>query len=400
MRRMISLVLCVLLVVPFVTASGQADPVASANWLREQQAENGSFGDEVGATAFAVMAFAAVDEENVAALDWLAQQPFAELGLDELSLSLVALVAANVDVSSFADGELLANYSEQLRDTETASTDQLCLGLLARFVIEVQISESLIDRVLMLQAETGGFAVNTATDPDIVTTALCTQVLAVTEQDAATESALAFIRSSQMSDGGWAMFPESETSDPLATAFVMQALIAAGQSFSDWQNPERTLIEFADAEGAFIFADGTNRFFNEISTAVAIPVFQGLSMLSFSPAMQIEEDTPSDIPLLDANWKLVGDGFQIELNTADDFFTTVVDPFTNEELYGVEIINWTTEYPYTGYIVEQYLTADIILWMAEQDATVLENISSATLANISADELARLPADVQARAGE
>ena len=66
----------------------------------------------------------------------------------------------------------------------------------------------------------------------------------------------------------------------------------------------------------------------------------------------------------------------------------------------IEIINWTSEYQYTGYIVEQFLTAETLLWMAEQDPTVWDNISVGTLQTISSDVLAQLPEEVQARATE
>jgi hypothetical protein len=86
-----------------------------------------------------------------------------------------------------------------------------------------------------------------------------------------------------------------------------------------------------------------------------------------------------------------------ELDTADDFFVTVIDPFTQEELYGVQIINWVAEYQYTGYIVEQFLPGEILVWMGEQDPTTWENISDETLKKLPPEELAKLPAEVQAR---
>lgn len=402
MRRIIVISLVLLLLIPVVSMSAQADPVASAAWLAAQQEENGSFGGAVGPTALSLMALSAVGEENPAALEWLSTQPFSEMSLSELSLSLIALVATGADVSNFADGELLANYSEELRDVDNLDTDEYCMGLIARYVFEVPISQAQNDALAILIRDDGSFGADIGEDSDIITTSLCVQALVATELDASVALALDYIRSQQRADGGWSLYPNVETSDPYATAHVMQALIAADQSFSDWENPERTLIEFADERGAFLFGDGQNNVFNLISTAVAIPVFQGMSLLDFSPVMQAVSDASvaSDAPLLNANWKLVGDGFQIELDTADDFFTTVVDPFTDEELYGVEIINWTTDYPYTGYIVEQYLTADIILWMAEQDPTVLDMISVATLLKMPAEELVNLPAELQARAAE
>lgn len=403
MRRTVVVLLCVTFLMPLLPASGQGDPVTSANWLNTQQFEDGGFGDEVGATALSVIALASVGQDNQAALDWLENRDFDTINLDWTSLSLMALVASGTDVGSFADGELLATYSQQLRDADGSITDGYCLGLIARYTLNIPLSDTQITTLLDQQRADGGFAANPDAESDIITTSLCVQALVAGEQTDATQPALDYMRSLQRDDGGWTIDVDSQSSDPLATAFVMQALIAADQSFSNWENPERTLILFADADGAFLYGDGNDPFFNLISTAVSIPVFEGLSLLSFSPFLQTDDATQpveGDAPVLNENWKLVGDGFSIDLVTADDFFTTVVDPFTDEELYGVEIINWTSEYPYTGYIVELYLTADIVLYMIEQDPSTADNISATSLALMPAEELALLPEDLQARAQE
>jgi uncharacterized surface protein with fasciclin (FAS1) repeats len=110
----------------------------------------------------------------------------------------------------------------------------------------------------------------------------------------------------------------------------------------------------------------------------------------------------SEGPALDANWAAVAGGFGMaELDSADDFFVDVIDPFAEGEaaqLYGIEIINWTADYQYTGFIVERFLPAEVLIWMAEQDPSVWEGISESVLALLPAEELAKLPEDVQARA--
>jgi uncharacterized surface protein with fasciclin (FAS1) repeats len=114
-----------------------------------------------------------------------------------------------------------------------------------------------------------------------------------------------------------------------------------------------------------------------------------------------ESGMDSEGPALDENWAAVASGFGMsELDTADDFFVTVVDPFAagaDNELYGVEIINWTADYRYTGFIIEQFLPAEVLIWMAEQDPSVWEGLSDSVLKKLPAEELAKLPAEVQAR---
>lgn len=413
MRNLTVLILCtsIMAVVlwPAKVDAQFGDSIAdSLEWLNTQQQSNGSFGDEVGATAMATFAFTSSNSENPAAFEWLEAQDFNTIGLDEVSLAITALIAAERDVADFADGNLLARYSELMRENpQDQHTDALCLGLIARYNLDVPLQDDTLSVLLERQQSDGGFGVRVDDASDVTTSSLCVHVLAAIDNTDALSASLSFLRNTQLEDDGWSIDPEETgSSDALGTAFAMLALIAADEPFSDWGNPERTLVLFADNEtGAFTFtgdalsADAT--FTDIISTIVAIPVFQGVSLNSYAPTERVTEtvtDADSDIPVLDANWKLVGDGFGIELDTADDFFVTVVDPFTDNELSGVEIINWTADYSFTGYIVESHLTAEMLLWMATQDPSVLENISVSALTLMSDEELALLPEDVQARA--
>lgn len=107
----------------------------------------------------------------------------------------------------------------------------------------------------------------------------------------------------------------------------------------------------------------------------------------------------SAIPQLDSQWQMVASGFQVEeLDSADDLLTTTVTiPSTNQELTGIEIINWLAEYELAKSIVAEHLPADVILWMAKQDASVWDNISVATLNLLPENVVAEFPSEVQAR---
>lgn len=403
MRNGVCMLIVAILIAVLPTAAHAQlnDPTAALEWLRTQQLENGSFGDEVGATALGVFAFATEGETNQAGLDWIETQDFSEIGLDEVSLTLIALMSVEADVADFADGTLLARHSELMRAADDQATDALCLGFIARYNLDLPLQAATLSTVVARQNDDGGFGQSATLPADVTTTSLCVHALAAATEDTALASALDFLRDSQTADDGWSI--NGTESDPLGTAFAMMGLIAAGEPLSDWGNPERTLVLFAsDETGAFDFADGSDSFLNTISTIVSIPVFRGVSLNSYAPALLNAENgnatTADGIPVLDANWKLVGDGFGIELDTADDFFVVVVDPFTDDELTGIEIINWTADYTYTGYIVESYLPADVLLWMAEQDETVFKDISDETLALLPEAELAKLPEEIRARA--
>jgi hypothetical protein len=162
------------------------------------------------------------------------------------------------------------------------------------------------------------------------------------------------------------------------------------------------LFSFMDLEtGEVNFEDDPS--FSVIVTALAVQVFRGVTWIGIGAPAEGEtgpgEDTsaPAEGPALDAQWEVVAQGFGMaELNSADDLLVTVVDPFTGDELYGVQIINWVAEYQYTGYLVQSYLAADVLLWLGEQDPTTWENISEATLKLLPADVLSQLPEEVQA----
>jgi uncharacterized surface protein with fasciclin (FAS1) repeats len=101
-------------------------------------------------------------------------------------------------------------------------------------------------------------------------------------------------------------------------------------------------------------------------------------------------------PPLDPAWAVIAGGFGMaELDSADDFFVTVIDPFTQEELYGMDIINWTAEYRYTGYVVKGFLSAEVLLYMLERDPDNFARISPTTLESLPTDIRAQLPAKYQ-----
>jgi hypothetical protein len=165
-----------------------------------------------------------------------------------------------------------------------------------------------------------------------------------------------------------------------------------------------------DRETGMIAGIGGEPSEASLDTATTALSILALGGKSFNPADEVAAEEPEvetastggdfpEGPALDANWVVVGEGFEMpELDTADDFLITVIDPFTDDELYGVEIINWTAEYQYTGYIVEQFLPGEVLIFLAEQDPSVWEKISVTTLQMLAPEELAKLPADVHPRA--
>ncbi|NJL94551.1 MAG: terpene cyclase/mutase family protein [Anaerolineae bacterium] len=286
----------------------------------------------------------------------------------------------------------------------------LCFGLTSMINLGAPVPPTALGGLVALQNEDGGFGTGPGAESQLDTTGLCVQVLSETDQTEAEEAALGYLEAEQNEDGGWGILAEG-TSDALATSLVVTALLAAEEDLAEWDNPEMWLFMAMNEDGTFDLEDPGSQLFASVLTAMA---FRGASFVTPGQMMDMDEmggegeDTGSaeggeamameEGPALDANWAAVSGGFGMpELNTADDFFVTVVDPFTDDELYGVEIINWTADYQYTGFIVEQFLTAEVLNWMAEQDPTVWETLSDSVLEKLSATELEQLPAEVQAR---
>lgn len=162
-------------------------------------------------------------------------------------------------------------------------------------------------------------------------------------------------------------------------------------------NDGATVVE-ADIEGS----NGVLHIVDGILTPPIAALPAATAIMDANAATMSEDvaEGPALAPLWEAF--VAGEGaFNMpELDTADDFFVTVIDPFAPEddnELYGIEIINWVGEYTYTTILVESHLTADVLLFMAEQDPTVWENISDVVLGKLPPEVLAELPEDVQAR---
>lgn len=415
---MFALLLAIFPVFSTTQAQEVRDPaIRGVEWLASQQNKNGSFAEDVGVTAYAIISFVAVGESNQAAVDWIEGvilENGEELGLEPVSLAVTAVVASGVDPYAFAGGKLMEVYIGKSRSEASnlslENVNAVCAALTGLVNLGLPLPANVIADLLALQQEDGSFPSGSEELTAVSRTAFCLNVLVAAEQTEAVEKALEYLRRVQNSDNGWSISTGVETSDVVATAFGIQALLAADQDLAEWNSPEFTLVGLQDREtGAFAPLPGLTEdpdiitVLSIASTVLAVPVLRGIAPIDIKLAAPEEtagdegESAEGEGPALSLTWKTIADGFGMdELDTADDFFVTVVDPFTNDELYGVEIINWTAEYQYTGFIVETALPAEVLLWMAEQDPATWDNISEATLRLLPAAEFEKLPADIQA----
>ena len=416
MRKVILLALVMLLaIVPIINAQG--DPaVAAADWLESQQAEDGSFaGGDADLTSAAAISLAVLERPNEAAVAYLETfllENQDSISLDTVSTIILAAVANGVDPTTFADGAALEKHGELLQQARGEDISDLCFGLIAMSALGAELPPTAVEGLKALQNEDGGFGAAQGQDSQAVYTATCLHVLVTAGETEAVEAAVSYLENSINEDGGWSTLGNT-TSDGFGTGFTLLGLSAAGEELmADWSDSVTYLLSQQDSETGEVtslpaeLAGDQASLLNVAGNAAFVMVFRGLSYNDVGAAATTSTEEPSESafpegPALDANWAAIADGFGMtELDTADDFFVSVIDPFTNEELYGVDIINWTAEYQYTGYIIEQYLPADVLLYLNEQDPTTFENISDAALQLLPDEVVAELPEALQARAGE
>lgn len=414
MRKLTLILMTVLLIaVPLVNAQG--DPAQpSLDWLAQQQAEDGSYSDVPLETAIVAIPMGLLGETNTAAMDYLDNYATEteEIDLTTSSFMIMAAVANDVDPSELGGGSVMATFTARLQEARGENIGELCVGLLAMHAMGQDLPPTALLGLGLFQLPDGGFPEelgNTVSSNGI--TGLCLPVLVLADNEEGVTNAVQFLTDNQNEDGGWGTDIELTESNNFATTFALMGLHAAGADLmNDWGTAVFYLLDQQSEDGSYEMFAGAGEP-SAGTTALAVMVFRGLDLLSFNEDMDsadgdmggddMDDDgdmSASDAPVVDENWLVVAEGFGMdELDSADDFLVTVVDPFTDEELYGVQIINWVAEYSYTGYIIEEFLPGEILLYLADNEPTTWDNLNNSTLELLPAEELAKLPEDIQAR---
>lgn len=136
--------------------------------------------------------------------------------------------------------------------------------LLALAATYSDLPDSALNVLRATQCPNGGWAADGSADnaaADALTTALVVQAVEAIglgggwSGPALERDALAFLRLLQAPGGGFALTESGpRTTDPSATAAVIQAIVAAGDdaSASEWGNPLQRLIAFQTSAGGFL----------------------------------------------------------------------------------------------------------------------------------------------------
>jgi prenyltransferase beta subunit len=157
-------------------------------------------------------------------------------------------------------------------------------GILGTAALSETVPASAVAALAAQQQADGGWEWQAGFGADTNTTALAVQALLATgadPADPAVVAALDFLKSAQQPDGGFVYDPAAPEfgSDANSTAYVVQALAAAGEDAADerWTvkgvTPYAFLLSLQQPDGSFVWQAGTPA--NLLSTAQVIPALLG-----------------------------------------------------------------------------------------------------------------------------
>lgn len=290
------------------SATPVASPVPHGNsidaataWLVGKQLDSGAFPGfsgtaDVGTTTDATLALAAVEQTGAdvhVALDkalaylYASGGDYAAKGAGQTAKLVLAIEAAGGDPAKVSGGNpLTALTAAKPGDNALYGTGVFdhAYVILALASAGQPVPAAAIDALQPVQIADGSWGFDgktTAGNGDTNTTALTIQALAAAGQGAnpMVAKALAYLKSTQTSDGSFPYQPSTGAGDANSTALVVQAIIAAGQNptSAEWHDAAGALSAFQNQDGAFRF-QATPPDDNLFSTVQAIPALAGLDL--------------------------------------------------------------------------------------------------------------------------
>ncbi|MCS6845927.1 MAG: hypothetical protein NZ528_16655 [Caldilineales bacterium] len=283
---------------PPITAESLAAE-ATLQWLRGQQAADGSFGNSAGATVDVLLSVVAAGQnpwlwrsgQNRSLLDWLfANGPaYANNSAAAAGKLAVGLVAAGVDPRTFGGMNLVAKinayYTPATGAFGTTVQDQAwaMLGLAAA---AEPVPPAAVARLTSLANADGGWGWTAGMSSDVDSTAVAIQALIAAGEpptSSAVAGGLAYLRSAQLTnaDGGFPASPAQPwgtRSNTNSTAYAVQAILAVGQDplSAAWAitatHPISYLLGQQLPSGAFVYQDPPANLF---ATQQAVPALVG-----------------------------------------------------------------------------------------------------------------------------
>ncbi len=324
-------VLMISVLLPTVAFAKQATPDASpaatpsfgtglqgaVDWLLSQEAADGGFvgfsgTSDPGATTDAVIALGAarnsgMDVDLSKSVAYLEQNGlvYAQTGTGQAAKLALAMFAAGEDPHDVAGVDPISLVVRgQREDTGIYGTGVYdhALSIMALTAAGESIPQSAFDALNETQIKDGSWAFdgqNVVGAGDTNTTAVVIQALMAADkgQDPMIEKALAYLKTAQAENGGFAYQPAAQlVPDGNSTALVVQAIIAIGQdpASADWTNAAGVLATFQNPSGAFYYQEQQPDD-NLFATLQAIPAIAGqaLPIIAKSSENATPEATPA-----------------------------------------------------------------------------------------------------------
>jgi hypothetical protein len=277
------------------TSADQAIAAASAlEWLRSQQnPTTGGFGDSVGGAIEVLLALGANHErpenwkpaDGVRALNvYLLPRARAFSRSNVAAAGKLAVASAAADACRPARTVKPSFYLTDANGAYSTDAGFNAWGILGAAALGEEIPASAVEALLSQQAEDGGWEWQAGFGTDTNTTALAIQALIAAGHPADSSeiaAALAFLKSAQIESGGFVYDPKTPEygADANSTAYVIQALLAAGEDPTDeaWTvggfTPVRFLLGLQLVDGSFEWQPNTGS--NLMATAQAVPALLG-----------------------------------------------------------------------------------------------------------------------------
>lgn len=310
-NQLISLVLLVaLLTITFsgvVSAESSSAAERALDWLKTQQNDDGGFGSgfapgsAVGPTTDAIIAITSGGFDvstwtngGASPLDYLRTQVNSDAVTlpGEVAKTILAVIATGQNPRGFGNHDLIADLNSNFdasSATYSFSTFDQSLAILALRNAAEPIPDAAIEALLNAQTIEGGWAFTGDTSAgaaDSNTTSLGIQALVSAAHKDATGRALDYLRRVQNLDSGWTYQVPSAfgtDTDVNSTALTIQAILAVGDSVSDWavggSDPVGALLALQNDDGSFSF-QSTFPGPNILATLQAIPALYGNTLVS------------------------------------------------------------------------------------------------------------------------
>lgn len=238
--------------------------VKALSWLKTIQNEDGGFanpGDNssVSKTSWAVMALVSAKQDphnwtknNNSPIGYLRNnlnKSLGRMGTADFARTILALNAANENPREFGGVNLVSKLKSEMKSSGqigdfiyTTIWGTLALGVCGD---GEDVNQS-VNWLKEQQNKNGGFAWAVGEKSDYDDTAAAIQALIAAGEprnSEVIEQALDYLKTGQNDDGGFRYFGNSSASNAASDAWIMQALVAAGENPTKWKKDNSSVVD-------------------------------------------------------------------------------------------------------------------------------------------------------------